>query len=509
MGKAASEDVWTVTSRARIGAALAVVAAIIALLLALRPWQTGDVAAPALPETPEAPAVAAAPVEAAEAGTEAPAGQETVGAPAGEASVAIETVAEPEPQVAEPEPQVAEPGPQVAEPTAEETATEAEASETPEEQETAADSATSSAVFDIVRVEPGGSTVVAGRALPGSFVRLFMDGAEIASIEADTSGGFVLFADVGPSETPRVLTLTETRPDGTTLEANASVILSPVAPAPAPVEVAAEAPVPAVGDVATPETAAEQPVPVEESVPAEESAIATADAATTEEAVQEETPVAAEEVKAEPEAPVTPEIVATPSTADPETGGQSAPAQPVAPTVLLADESGVRVLQDGGAEPQAMSNVSIDSISYDEEGEVALAGRSTGAASVRVYLDNQPLIDVPIGADGQWRTGLPEVDTGTYTLRVDELNAEGRVVSRAETPFRRESVEAIRALDTEAATTLAPVSLITVQPGNTLWGIAREKYGEGILYVRVFDANTDRIRDPDLIYPGQIFSVPD
>ena len=53
------------------------------------------------------------------------------------------------------------------------------------------------------------------------------------------------------------------------------------------------------------------------------------------------------------------------------------------------------------------------------------------------------------------------------------------------------------------------MSLITVQPGNTLWGIASEKYGDGFLYVRVFEANTDRIRDPDLIYPGQIFTVPD
>ena len=73
----------------------------------------------------------------------------------------------------------------------------------------------------------------------------------------------------------------------------------------------------------------------------------------------------------------------------------------------------------------------------------------------------------------------------------------------------REAVEAIQALESAPSTSIAPVSLITVQPGNTLWGIAREKYGEGVLYVRVFEANTDRIRDPDLIYPGQIFSVPD
>ncbi|MEN8660411.1 MAG: LysM peptidoglycan-binding domain-containing protein, partial [Marivita sp.] len=50
---------------------------------------------------------------------------------------------------------------------------------------------------------------------------------------------------------------------------------------------------------------------------------------------------------------------------------------------------------------------------------------------------------------------------------------------------------------------------VTVQPGNTLWAIARDRYGEGPAYVKVFEANRDRIRDPDLIYPGQVFSIPD
>ena len=96
-------------------------------------------------------------------------------------------------------------------------------------------------------------------------------------------------------------------------------------------------------------------------------------------------------------------------------------------------------------------------------------------------------------------------------MRVDEINDAGSVVSRTETPFRREAVADIQAIQQErraAETDVAPVSLLTVQPGNTLWGIAREKYGDGFLYVRVFEANTDRIRDPDLIYPGQIFTVP-
>jgi len=53
------------------------------------------------------------------------------------------------------------------------------------------------------------------------------------------------------------------------------------------------------------------------------------------------------------------------------------------------------------------------------------------------------------------------------------------------------------------------VRAVTVQPGSTLWAISRRNYGEGIMYVRIYEANRDRIRDPDLIYPGQVFTVPE
>lgn len=59
-----------------------------------------------------------------------------------------------------------------------------------------------------------------------------------------------------------------------------------------------------------------------------------------------------------------------------------------------------------------------------------------------------------------------------------------------------------------ATETPAPVT-VTVQPGFTLWGIAQERYGDGVLYVQVFEANRDKIKNPDLIYPGQVFSVPE
>ncbi|HBM59244.1 MAG TPA: peptidoglycan-binding protein LysM, partial [Citreicella sp.] len=134
-----------------------------------------------------------------------------------------------------------------------------------------------------------------------------------------------------------------------------------------------------------------------------------------------------------------------------------------------------------------------------------LAGRGRGAASVRVYLDNRPLITTRIAADGRWQAALPDVATGTYTLRVDQIDDAGEVTARAESPFRRESAEVLAA----AADPAVAVRAVTVQPGHTLWAIARTRYGQGIDYVKVFEANRSQIRDPDLIYPGQVFDIPD
>jgi nucleoid-associated protein YgaU len=49
---------------------------------------------------------------------------------------------------------------------------------------------------------------------------------------------------------------------------------------------------------------------------------------------------------------------------------------------------------------------------------------------------------------------------------------------------------------------------LIVRPGNSLWRIARQSYGAGDRYAVIYSANRDRIGDPDLIYPGQVFTLP-
>ena len=394
--------------------------------------------------------------------------------------------------------------------------------------------------FDVVRIEDDGSALIAGQADGRGHVILSVDGVEQAEARADLSGTgqFVIFAFIPSTVDQQSLKLHLYAEDGSGPVVSAQTVF--VAPATA-------------AATATDSTAA---------------------------LVQEEVTVS--------ESPDTAAETETASTdaATPEAKADKAPA-----TVILADEDGVRVLQDG-APSAAKPAVTIDTISYSSNGDVILGGRGQAGNFVRIYLDNQFLATSKIAADGYWALELSDIEPGIYTLRVDELNAAGDVVSRAETPFKREAAEelaelmaagteteepsaegpsesaaetqvvdaeALASVEPEAADDPQPEEVVTqeevnvqaevaelnpqgeqssdggslavegqpadtasvlrtpskkfrvrtVQPGSTLWAIAKESYGAGIEYFKVFEANKERIRDPDLIYPGQVFEIPD
>ncbi|MDA7471441.1 LysM peptidoglycan-binding domain-containing protein [Planktomarina temperata] len=389
--------------------------------------------------------------------------------------------------------------------------------------------------FDVVRIEDDGSALIAGQADGRGHVILSVDGVEQAEARADLSGTgqFVIFAFIPSTGDQQSLKLHLYAEDGSGPVVSAQTVF--VAPATAVA-------------TATDSTAA----PVQEEVTASER------------------PDTAAEIE-----------TASTDVATPEANVDEAPA-----TVILADEDGVRVLQDG-APNAAKPAVTIDTISYSSNGDVILGGRGQAGNFVRIYLDNEFLATSKIAADGYWALELSDIEPGIYTLRVDELNVAGDVVSRAETPFKREAAEELAELmaagtepegpsesaaeaevvdaeelasvEPEAADDPQPEQFVTqeevnvqaevaeltlqgeqssdggslavegqpadtasvlrtpskkfrvqtVQPGSTLWAIAKESYGAGIEYFKVFEANKERIRDPDLIYPGQVFEIPD
>lgn len=394
--------------------------------------------------------------------------------------------------------------------------------------------------FDQIRVAPDGATVIAGQAPAGSEVTMILEGAEVAEARSSATGDFAAILTLEPSDVPRIMSLLAITPDGTEVPGDETVIIAPfgVVEEDAPVAVA-EADT-AIADEVVAETDATEDVastdtdataPTEQAVDApqvvEEPTIETAEADDgTADATEDDAADLAEVAPpAEPETTgtdVTELALAETSEAPaPETEAADASAEPVAateetetevapqpqaeaPAVVVAGSDGVRVVQ-GGA-PEAQTEVQIDAITYTTDGDVALSGRGPSEGRVQILLNNQEIQLGEIGPDGQWSLELPDVDPGTYTLTVAQLSAEGEITSRVDTPFLREDPARVAASPMRVE---EGVSVITVQPGFTLWGIAEANFGDGIAYVQIFQENRDSIRDPDLIFPGQIFQLPD
>jgi nucleoid-associated protein YgaU len=106
---------------------------------------------------------------------------------------------------------------------------------------------------------------------------------------------------------------------------------------------------------------------------------------------------------------------------------------------------------------------------------------------------------------------------GAYTLRADEVRPDGSVRARAEAPFDfpKGAVHGPSVKSDVAAAPTSPSDLVLpsvqtahVQTGDTLWGLSQTYYGDGSRYQLIFVANNSQIRNPDLIYPGQMFVVP-
>jgi nucleoid-associated protein YgaU len=62
--------------------------------------------------------------------------------------------------------------------------------------------------------------------------------------------------------------------------------------------------------------------------------------------------------------------------------------------------------------------------------------------------------------------------------------------------------------DAKANAVVKELGTAVVERGDSLWRISRKIYGQGMRYTQIYEANAVQIRNPDLIYPGQIFVVP-
>jgi len=343
--------------------------------------------------------------------------------------------------------------------------------------------------FDIVRVGGRGEAVMAGRAAPHAEVAILDGGREIGRTRADDRGEWV-FVPTGPMPPGgRELSLRSRARDGTVTESASTLVLvvperdrdlagrTLPAETPPPQPLALIAPRDAGGDLRllqVPPTDPPAPLPAPAAAEPRRTDPKTASASAGDNAA------AGAVAAARPE----PVLSRPPAPAEPTPGQPRAPAPP--PAVAAARPS---------------ATVTVDAVDYGDAGDVRFAGRAEPNAPVRLYLDTVHLGDTRADEAGRWTfapAAVPLPPGKTAALRADQLAADGKVTARAEVPFQRAELppEGLRE------------GMVVVQPGHSLWRIARATYGRGVRYTIIYEANRAQIRNPNLIYPGQVFVLP-
>ena len=170
------------------------------------------------------------------------------------------------------------------------------------------------------------------------------------------------------------------------------------------------------------------------------------------------------------------------------------------PLVVLGEPGGVsRVLQSPD-DDKDRGPFYLETVDYDRAGGVIFSGHALPDSGIRVSAGGRLLGETRADAQGHWvLEGAAPLAPGRYNLQIDQIGADGHVNAIVVLPFERAKPEEIAD---------APPGSVIVQPGNSLWRIARRFYGSGWQFTVIYKANSGQIKDPDMIYPGQVFSLP-
>jgi nucleoid-associated protein YgaU len=203
--------------------------------------------------------------------------------------------------------------------------------------------------------------------------------------------------------------------------------------------------------------------------------------------------------------------------------------------LMTPDKPTIVLSQPGSAKLGTASAVVVEAVEVDAGGKFHVSGQARPNTPVRLYLNEALVASVTSGDDGRFAITINEgVRPGNYRVRLDEVEAKsGKVSARAEVPFnvpdkvvtgsvadsskRAESgggPQLAAAGNTavpggsSSAVVVPKIATTTVSKGDSLWRLSQLNLGAGTRYAVIYKANKEQIRNPNLIYPGQIFVMP-
>ena len=157
-----------------------------------------------------------------------------------------------------------------------------------------------------------------------------------------------------------------------------------------------------------------------------------------------------------------------------------------------------------------------------EQDKVFIAGTGEPGSSVRVYVGDEFQGEAKVGSGGKWLIeGGKNISEGNVEVRADLIGEDGSSVdARAAVTFEKEQDKQIvltkvvasgegAGADGQGAEVKKSLPVVIIRKGDNLWRISRRLYGEGVRYTTIYKANQEQIRNPDLIYPGQVFLTPE
>ena len=323
--------------------------------------------------------------------------------------------------------------------------------------------------IDLARVKPDGAAVFAGTAAPNAKIRIFEGDILLGETVANANGEWVIVLEKSLAAGQHLISVAMERSDGTTEMADRSLAVEIYQDTETKPLVAL-----------LPETEAEVPVLIQspDDVDTAKPAAATseaivADAAKPAAAASEA--IVADDAK--PAAAAMPEIT------------RAAPAKPQAKSPIVASQ--IATSQIAALAPSA--------IVWRDASSILISGTSRGGIRVTVNDAKGQFGEALVLADGAWQVaGSLDMDIALNQLRFALFDDVNQIIARYDLP--------VKARDLAKGQDGSP--LVVVNKGDMLWRIAYQQMGKGVRYVDIVRRNKQDIINPDLIYPKQIFAVP-
>ena len=136
-----------------------------------------------------------------------------------------------------------------------------------------------------------------------------------------------------------------------------------------------------------------------------------------------------------------------------------------------------------------------------------LSGFANGGHSVQAYFDDKFIASIELdkaSADNKayrWSMVAEALmkESRNYRLQAELIDKNGNVLEVSKINVSLE----LLAIGEDGS------DMMVIHKGDALWRIAYRTYGHGVRYVDIFKRNNERINDPDLIFPNQIFAIPE